>query len=25
MGDNVWLGAGVHVNQGVTIGDNSVN
>ncbi|WP_314725764.1 DapH/DapD/GlmU-related protein [Streptococcus mitis] len=25
IGDNVWLGAGVHVNQGVTIGDNSVN
>ena len=24
IGDNVWLGAGVHVNQGVTIGDNSV-
>ena len=24
IGDNVWLGAGVHVNQGVTIGDNTV-
>ena len=24
IGDNVWLGAGLHVNQGVTIGDNSV-
>lgn len=23
-GNNVWLGAGVHIVQGVNIGDNSV-
>ena len=22
--DNVWVGAGVHINQGVTIGENSI-
>lgn len=24
IGDNVWLGAGVQVNPGVTIGDNTI-
>lgn len=24
IGDNVWLGAGVHIDQGGTIGDNTV-
>lgn len=24
IGNNVWVGAGVHINQGVTIGDNSI-
>ncbi|MBR6747031.1 MAG: hypothetical protein IKL83_06605, partial [Muribaculaceae bacterium] len=23
IGNNVWVGAGVHINPGVTIGDNS--
>ncbi|GAA0076236.1 sugar O-acetyltransferase [Clostridium sp. CTA-5] len=24
IGNNVWVGAGVHINQGVTIGDNTI-
>lgn len=24
IGNNVWIGAGVHINQGVTIGDNTI-
>lgn len=24
IGNNVWIGAGVHIDQGVTIGDNTV-
>lgn len=24
FGNNVWIGAGVHINQGVTIGDNTI-
>ena len=24
IGDNVWIGAGVHINQGVTIGENTI-
>lgn len=24
IGNNVWVGAGVHINQGVTIGDNVI-
>lgn len=23
-GNSVWVGAGVHINQGVTIGDNTI-
>lgn len=24
IGNNVWVGAGVHINQGITIGDNTI-
>ena len=24
IGNNVWVGAGMHINQGVTIGDNTI-
>lgn len=24
IGNNVWIGAGVHINQGVTIGNNTI-
>lgn len=24
IGNNVWVGAGVHINQGVTVGDNTI-
>lgn len=24
IGNNVWIGAGVHINQGITIGDNTI-